>query len=78
MKKTYPVGVSFVSVYADRSDVDDFGLGVMLHVNNNYSLGVTWRDGDTGFFLTVDLLKLFEDKQSNFQKYKDKIEKGIK
>ncbi|WP_156168074.1 hypothetical protein [Vibrio coralliirubri] len=57
-------GASIVSTYSDRAGVDDFGHGVMLHINNSYSLGVTTRDGDIGYFVTVDLLKIFEDKKS--------------
>ena len=67
----YPLGFSITSVYLDRSDLDDVGLGVMIHINNSYSIG--WSDhGDKdSVYVTVDLLKLFEEKKQQLDKYKN-------
>ena len=66
-----PFGISAVSTYADRASVKDISHGLMFHVNNKYSFGLTRNGDDNGIFFTLDLLKLFEDKQSNFTKYRD-------
>lgn len=58
-----PCGASVVSTYSDRAGVDDMSIGLMLHINNHYSLGADVRDGDVGFFVTVDLLKAFENQE---------------
>jgi hypothetical protein len=68
-----PLGVSLVSIYADRSTVNDVGHGVMFHFDNKYSVGVSDHDGDTGIFVTMDLLKLFMDKKKNIVTYREKI-----
>ncbi|MCP4325415.1 MAG: hypothetical protein GY787_26935 [Alteromonadales bacterium] len=68
-----PLGVSLVSLYSDRVTVDDVGHGLMFHIDNNYSIGVTKHDDETGIFITVDLLKLFEEKQSNYKRHVSKI-----
>jgi hypothetical protein len=73
-----PWGASIISSYSDRQSVQDNAWGVMLHVNNNYSIAYTKHDDSSGILLTVDLLKLFEDKGSNLENYKTKIEKYIK
>lgn len=69
-----PFGASLVTTVSDRKDVNDFGHGVMLHIDNNYSIGVTTHSGDTGVLITLDLLKLFEDKKSNLEKFKEKAQ----
>lgn len=69
-----PLGISFVSTYSDRASVDDWGIGLMFHINNDYSIGFTKRDRDTSIFFTIDLWKLFQGKQQRFEYYKDKVE----
>lgn len=69
-----PLGVSVVTTHSDRASVDDSGLGLMFHVNNNYSFGFTMRDGDTSVFFTIDLWELFQGKQKRFEYYKNKVE----
>ena len=69
-----PLGLSLVTTYSDRASVDDVGYGVMLHIDNDYSIGVTDHDGDTGVFVTIDLLKLIQGKEKRFKKYKKKAE----
>ncbi|WP_325892050.1 hypothetical protein [Grimontia sp. NTOU-MAR1] len=68
----FACGASIVSTYSDRAGVDDFGHGLMFHIENSYSFGVTERDGDVGYFLTVDLLKAFEDKKSEVKGWQEK------
>ncbi len=70
-KMKLPLGMSFIGVYGDRSSVPQFGYGVLLHYNNNLSLGVTRRGSETGAILSLDLAKLFlkqgADKQYEFK-----------
>ncbi|WP_290649122.1 hypothetical protein [Aquisalimonas sp.] len=59
-----PSGASVMTVYSDRADVNDWGYGVSLHFANLYTLGVSRRSGDAGVFLSIDLLKLVEDRRT--------------
>lgn len=69
-----PYGLSIVSTYADRSSVDDTRHGVMLHVNNSFSVGFTGiGEDDKGVFINVDLLKMLQSKDKRFNDYKNKI-----
>jgi len=72
-----PLGISLVTLYSDRASVDDVGHGLMFHVDNNYSIGVTKHDDEAGIFITVDLLKLFEDKQSNYKRQVSKVKEYL-
>ncbi len=71
----YACGASLIVNYADRNGIDDQGWGVMFHVDNSYSFGVTKHGSETGFFISVDLLKLFQDKKSSFTQYQEKFRK---
>ena len=64
-----PLGASVVATYADRADGDDMTYGLMFHVSNDLSIGVTHIGGENNIFINIDLLKLFEDKRSNFKDY---------
>jgi hypothetical protein len=64
-----PLGISIASTYVDRPDTNDTGLGVMLHIFNRYAIGWSKHDGDDSVYVTIDLLKLFEDKKSQYDKY---------
>lgn len=44
-----PFGVSIASVYADRPGFESVGHGLMIHVDNKYSLGWASRSGDNSF-----------------------------
>ncbi|PSU44488.1 hypothetical protein C9J12_27115 [Photobacterium frigidiphilum] len=73
-----PCGMSAVSTFSDRAGSDDIGHGAMLHFDNQYSLGATWRSsGDVGFFLTVDLLKALEDKEESIKKWQAKADEYL-
>lgn len=58
-----PLGAGFVATFADRADSDDWGFGGVIHINHIYNIGATVRDGDTGFFVNVNLAKLLENKR---------------
>lgn len=68
-----PCGASVFISYNDRTDVNDKGWGLMFHVGNKYSLGAVKYGEDTGFFITVDLLKLFSDKKSSYEQWKKEV-----
>ena len=67
-----PSGASVIAMYSDRQDVDDWGYGAALHFKSVYTLGYTYRDGDSGIFVSLDLLKLFQDKNAAFRSYIDR------
>ncbi|MDJ1138813.1 hypothetical protein [Marinicella marina] len=67
-----PFGASIMTSYSDRSGVRDVGHGLLFHFNNKYSIGVTDHDGETGFSISVDILKIFQSAQSKkswFEKF---------
>jgi hypothetical protein len=64
-----PSGGAVVAMYSDRAGVSDWGYGIALHFANAYTLGVSRRSGDTGYFLSMDLLKLFEDKKKTLERF---------
>ncbi|MCG7964462.1 MAG: hypothetical protein N0E54_17305, partial [Candidatus Thiodiazotropha taylori] len=69
----YPIGISLSSVYSDRSSAKDIGHGLMFHFDNSFSLGITNHDGETGFYVTVDVLNIFAKKKQRINHYKDEI-----
>lgn len=68
-----PFGFSFASVYSDREGVKDVGHGMMFHFDNKYTVGFADHDGDTGIYLSLDILKLFQDKQKQWQKFRNRV-----
>lgn len=56
-----PLGGSLVVTYTPDNTGDRAGIGVMLHVNNNWSIGATRRDtgagSETTWLLSADLMK---------------------
>lgn len=68
-----PCGVSAIVTYADREQIDDKGWGLMLTLDNKYSVGYTRHGSESGVFITVDLLKLFQDKKSQFTKWQQQL-----
>lgn len=69
-----PFGISLARVFVDRASGNPYTDGVMLHFDNQYSIGFTDHDEGTGVFVTIDLLKLIEDKKSNFAQYLDSLQ----
>lgn len=70
---SFPVGAGVVATFTDRQGVEDIGYGGILHINHIYNLGVTVRDSETGYFLSVNLAKLFEDKKAKAERYLGEI-----
>lgn len=64
-----PFGASLASVYIDRAEVKDVGHGFQFHFYNQYSIGWAKHDHDDSFYVTIDLLKLFEDKRKKMDEY---------
>jgi hypothetical protein len=64
-----PTGLSLITLSADRNQTKDWGLGVAVHFDNNLSLGFSKHDDQNGVFVSVDLWKLFTDKQSILKSY---------
>jgi uncharacterized protein YlbG (UPF0298 family) len=65
-----PSGASVLAVYSDRTDIKDVGYGVALHFLSNYTLGYTNHSGEDGIFVSMDVIKLFQDKKKVFESYK--------
>lgn len=68
-----PTGASLVSVYTDRDGADDLGHGISLNFRSKFSIGVTGLNGNTGFFLSVDLWRLVQDKVSTLEAYRGEL-----
>tara|TARA_B100001059_G_C17827077_1_gene582073 strand:+ start:2502 stop:3512 length:1011 start_codon:yes stop_codon:yes gene_type:complete len=64
-----PFGASVITTYSDLTDVKDSGYGVMFHFANKYSLGMTRNGDENTLVFTIDLLKMFESKESNYKAY---------
>lgn len=69
-----PSGWSIITTYSDRSEVDDWGYGVALNFNSKFTLGVSDHGGDTGLFITLDFLKLLQDKATTIEKYRGSLD----
>lgn len=64
-----PLGASFASAYVSRAGVNDVGHGIMLHIMNSYAVGWANRGGENSFYVTIDLLKMLQDKKKQYNKY---------
>lgn len=67
----FSCGVSLTLNYADRAGVKSSGYGLMFHIENKYSIGVTKHGDDNGIFVTVDLLKFFQDKKETLKRFRN-------
>tara|TARA_R110001592_G_scaffold35545_1_gene120898 strand:+ start:416 stop:1447 length:1032 start_codon:yes stop_codon:yes gene_type:complete len=72
--KKVPLGISLSSVYSDRDQVDDLGHGVTIHIANKYSIAIANHGGDVGYYLSLDVLKLFQDKDRQLEKFQSKMQ----
>lgn len=70
-----PFGISVASLYSDRPGVKGVGHGFTIYVDNKYSIGYANHDGENGYYISFDLLKLFEDKKKQAERYQDQIKK---
>lgn len=68
-----PFGVSLSSIYSDRPDVEGIGHGVTLNFDNKYVIGYSNHDGEHGFYVSLDVLKLFENKKKQANRYREQI-----
>lgn len=66
-----PFGLSFATTHVDRAGFNDTGKGVMLHIDNHYAIGWADHGDEDTVYVTLDLLKLFEEKQQQYQAYLD-------
>ncbi len=64
-----PSGGSIVTTYSDRAGVQDWGYGVAINFDSQFTIGVTDHDGDIGYFITADLLKLLQGKKETLKSY---------
>lgn len=71
----FPIGVSATTVYADAPDIKTIGHGVTLHVGNRYTVGWARHGSDNSFHVSADILTLFQEKEQQFRKYKDRVER---
>lgn len=65
-----PFGVGLISVYADYEEADSIGHGLQFTFNNSTSIGWVNRGDTNGIFVTIDFLKLWEDKSDQLEQYK--------
>ena len=64
-----PLGISFTTTYLDRADFDDTGKGVMVHIDNHYAIGWSEHGDEDAVYVTIDLLKMFQQKKQQYQAY---------
>lgn len=72
-----PFGVSLTTVISNRRGTSSVGHGVSLHFDNRYSLGWSNRDGVDGYFFSIDLLKLVDDRRRRLDRYRQRLERGL-
>lgn len=65
-----PSGLSAIALYADRAGVDDTGYGIAIHFASKFSIGYANHGGAHGYFITIDLLQLLEDKKTLLNEYR--------
>lgn len=64
-----PFGVSAISVYADYEEENSVGHGLQFTINNNISLGWVKRGSSDAIFVSIDLLKLWDNKKEQIKQY---------
>jgi hypothetical protein len=69
-----PSGISALAVYSDRSNINDMGYGLALHFLSSYTIGYTNHGGEDGLTVSVDLIKIFQDKNKAFESYRSAFE----
>jgi len=65
-----PSGASAIALYSDRVGSEDWGYGLAFHFESKFTLGIAEHDGETGFFISIDLLKFIQDKNSLIKQYR--------
>jgi len=79
----YACGLSLVATYSEYENLDNTGVGVMFHIENKYSFGITQRDDSDGqaiksIFINIDLFKLFEKKEAQIDKWNNQLKDTLK
>tara|TARA_R110001599_G_scaffold333327_1_gene549249 strand:- start:1789 stop:2862 length:1074 start_codon:yes stop_codon:yes gene_type:complete len=69
-----PSGGALIATYSDRADVDDWGYGIAFNFNSKFTLGASNHDGDVGILITIDFLKLIQDKASIIDSYRESVD----
>lgn len=69
-----PSGGEIITTYSDRSGVDDWGYGVALNFNSKFTMGASDHGGDIGVFITIDFLKLLQDKATTIKKIRGSLD----
>lgn len=64
-----PLGFSVASVYADRVSVPSVRTGIMLHIDNKYSIGWGHRSGANSIYFSLDLLQLLQGKKQQYERF---------
>jgi hypothetical protein len=72
----YPLGVGIVTTYADREGLPDWGWGGVVHLNHVFNLGVTFRDGDPGYFVSANISRLFSKATAQKAKFEGLLSAG--
>ena len=75
-----PCGVSLVATYSNRIGLDNVNYGLMFTLDNQYQFGVTrYKNSighsETGFYISVDFLKLFKEKNEMYESWRSKVGK---
>ncbi len=66
-----PWGMGITSVYVDRKDSKSLGHGLMLHLDNSYSIGVVRRGDDNTVFFNIDFAKWFGENKQKLGDFKN-------
>ena len=76
-----PIGFSTIASYTPALTGDNVGYGVMIHIGNDLSVGVTQRDTglqqDTTWLVSVDLGKLFLQKSQETKERFRELEQRV-
>jgi hypothetical protein len=70
--KTIPWGAGITSVYVDRNGAKSLGHGLMIHLKNEYSFGVTRRGSENTFFFNINLAEWFGENKAKLSDFKKK------
>lgn len=70
-----PFGASFSTTHSERIGVDDMGYGVTLYFDNVYSVGWARHGDEDGYYVSLDLLTLFEEQKSRIERYRSAVGK---
>ncbi len=64
----FPIGASATVVYTDRPEVSEFGVGLGIHLFNHYTIGYTYRDEGSGFYIDINLTEWLTDNDAHLKR----------